>query len=314
VVKDKADKVELHRPYYPLAEAAEMSGYKDLDLIHMAEQRELPVRIIAGDWRLHSVFMIDDFNHKNSMDFQFVDPKILDSFHFLLDGEEHVLSGASDKIVAQIQGHGSPPRNRNARQLHDLYKWVNSRYASVETTAVSPYCLTKFLIDQATATIALDIASKIFGPIVGHQCEIRVRTKPEILVKDALAADKLVVMQRDLAVLIAKTSPSPVVEEATPPISVPENVESLVAERVRQAKSEHARKGGLERHKDTNAVKKIVWDLYASGKWNRVKVEAAAEEIFDQLPEHHHLFASGNGVVTFQRWIYAYKKEQRKEG
>lgn len=193
MAKDKADKVVLHRPYYSLSEAEELTDYKVLDLIHMAARGELQVCVNADGWLASRVYEIDhsiDIEGEGfSVAYRGPDvPEFPDG-----DGEDCV-----DKLIEWQHG-----QERRDLVVHNIVCygrrgangwWYGLNPKGPATVAASS--LAEYLIKPDTAHIEIDINTwkNIADPV--HQRFFR--PDPEVLVKDALQTGRLVLLTADL--------------------------------------------------------------------------------------------------------------------
>lgn len=324
MAKDKADKVELHRDDYTLSEAAKRAECEVEDLLHMAAQGELRISINAKGWLIREIYQINQPEREMSstdcdklMRFLFNG----DIEHFYPNGSDQPPKGsdqppnaeAIEKVMAPLTPRIKPVTDF-IRPIIDRIEWFGSRYdmSIFRTERVSASSFANFFTDPNAATVTLDMSH--WAPLDSDEGELElcIHTEPEILVKDAFAADKLVVMQKDLAVLIAKASPPQPIDEVQPTIVLPESVELLVAEAVRKDKSDQARKAAEKKNSSKwGGLREIVLGKYKAGHWK--SVAAASREIYSELGIRQQLLAETNALRTIAEWISDYKKGQAQE-
>lgn len=193
MVKEKTEKVVLHRPYYSLREVEELTAYKVLDLLHMAAEGKLLISVIADGWLASRVYEIDHSIdiEENGFSVSYRGPEVPD---FPTGDDENFV----DKVVEWQHG-----QERQDVVVHNLVSygrrglngwWYGLNPEGPATVAASS--IAEFLIRPDTAHIEIDINTwkNIADPF--HQRFFR--PDPEVLVKDALQADRLVLLTADL--------------------------------------------------------------------------------------------------------------------
>jgi hypothetical protein len=196
VVKDKADKVELHRDWYPLSEVAEIAGLKVDDLIHLAMMMKLPIYIWADNWRPVEIFEVD-----NSDKFEI-------NRLIRLASQPH---GAANKEVNQTVIEIPISNDPRKSVFGNITKHErDGHFARLYTTQiagfvrVARYCFGGYLFDPNTVQVFLDISAlRLPEQLTNDGDELIVKIHKEILLQDALNEGKLVVMRGDLQRLIS---------------------------------------------------------------------------------------------------------------
>lgn len=193
MAKDKADKVELLRDWYSLAEAAAMADKQPDDLLHMAKRGELQICVIAGGWSASRVYEIDHSIdvERDGFSISYRGP---DAPEFPTGDDESF----ADKVIEWQHG-----QERQDAVVHNLVSygrrgqngwWYDMNPKGPAVVAASS--IAEYLVKPDTAHIEIDINTwkNIADPV--HQRFFR--PDPEVLVKDALQTDRLVLLKADL--------------------------------------------------------------------------------------------------------------------
>lgn len=194
------DKIDLHRAFYPLDEAAEMADLKVADLFGMAANGKLHISVIADEWKAASVYEIDHSIHTADSGLvisfkgpalpEFPDP---DDEDFIEKVEQWQRTDDSRDLVVGNQIHYA--------KRGPFRVFFKNSITGPKPVAVSS--LARYLISPDNAKIELDL-NQILG-VSDAVHERFIQLDPEVLVQTALHDQKLVVLRNELGELLGQT-------------------------------------------------------------------------------------------------------------
>lgn len=265
---------ELHHDFYPLEEAARVSGISIHRLIRMGADGKLPIYVLAHLWATRAVYEIDTNGRI----------RIVDSNG--PEGALYCLPLSNEQPLAEVclREFKNKPENVTIRlDLNRILPYPDDGILRGLIPEV-PF----FLSEDRMVVSVNDLSSLADEATPGSRIGKAIPDCPEPAVVE-LEKEKI------------KTEGD---RSGT-------DLNARVDEKVRETVSERARMAAKKKHSITDATKTIVLDQYKAGQWP--SVAAAARDIYANLGIRQQNLKSTNALRTIGEWISDYKKGLAQE-